>query len=435
MSTKAGLFARFFGRSKHSVVTKLYTHAIGQPLFVHPTMGESMIGAYMDGAVDAPETVVASAGNIAILNISGGLVNRPMPDICGDGPLSYSAIRCAFDSALADGNVKAIIFRMDSPGGMCAGLVDLTDHIFASRGIKPIVAQLDDMAYSACYGIASACDSIQVTRTSGSGSIGCMTYHIDISGANAQAGIKITYIYAGDKKVDGNPDAPLSDSAQRDAQAKIDGLYQLFVKSIAKYRGVDPQAIIDTQAACYNGEAIVAAGLADSVGTLEDLLVKLSTPATPEDAMTEQANEPTTIPAPAPAPAATLTEQQISQLARAAVVDAVSAAGLAPTVAMTLLDQAANVTPESVAERIAHARTVTDLCAAANLRGTEAGYIKANTPIESVRKELQGAVADNGPELVTSHQEPRRAGTATTQSIYERRRAAAAGNGSNRGKR
>lgn len=431
MITKPGLLARIFGRSQNSVVSKLYTHALGQPLFIHPQIGERLIGAYMEGAIDAPESVAASAGSIAVLNISGGLVNRPMPDICGDGPLSYAAIRAAFDSALADGNVKAIILRMDSPGGMCSGLQDLSDHIYASRGTKPIVAQLDDMAYSACYGLAAACDRVQVTRTSGAGCIGTVTYHVDYSDANAQAGIKVTYIYAGDKKVDGNPDQPLSDSARRDAQAMIDRLYAMFVQSIATYRAMDVQKVIDTQAGCFNGDAIIAAGLADSVGTLEDLIAELSTSEVPQVPVQETVEMADQIEAPTETVAAVLSDSQRASIALAAVTSAVMAAApkLRSDIAVALLDPKSAVTAETVDARIAHARQVADLCTAAKLNGSEIGYVTRNTPIEAVRAELAAAVADPSPELVTSHPERNATKHSSVQDIYSRRRAAAAGTG------
>jgi signal peptide peptidase SppA len=439
MPTKTGLLARFFGRAgKHPVVSQLYTHALGQPLMVHPGIGERLIGAYLSGAVDVPGELSASSGSVAVLRICGALVNHPMPGICGPGPASYVAIRNAFDEAMADDNVKAVVLWFDSPGGMVSGAFDLSDHIFASRGKKPIHAQIDDAAYSAAYLLASACDSIQTTRTGGGGSIGVYTYHIDYSGANAKAGAVVTYIYAGEKKVDGNSDEPLSDSARTDAQARVDKWYGMFTESVAKYRGMDVKAVVDTQAGYYHGGDLILVGLADSVGTLDDLLASISAPAEPDspaDTTTDPENDmpentPTTAPTDSIA-APALSAEQTTQIALGKITQAVIASGLAPTITAVLLDAGANVTPETVGARIEHARTVTDLCAAANLRGSEGGYIKANTPIESVRKELQAAVVDSGPELVTTHpQQSSAAQVVDTQAIYEaRRRAAAAANG------
>src|SRR5690606_35901150 len=100
-----------------------------------------------------------------IINVVGGLVSKPQPGLCDDGPANYQGIRAAFDEAMADDSVGAIVFKLESPGGMVSGCFDLTDHIHASRGHKPIVAVVDDYAYSAAYAIASACDEIWVSRT------------------------------------------------------------------------------------------------------------------------------------------------------------------------------------------------------------------------------------------------------------------------------
>jgi hypothetical protein len=187
MANKPGLVARMFGRApKHPVVTTLFTHAIGQPLLVHPVLGEALLGAYLSGAVDAPAPLVegyvgtarilegagspaatadgAFGSEVRVLNISGALVNRPAPGLCDPGPLSYEAIGDALDEAMADSNVKAVVMRMASPGGMAAGCFDLADRVFAARGPKPIYAMVDDYAYSACYGLAAACDEIWTSR-------------------------------------------------------------------------------------------------------------------------------------------------------------------------------------------------------------------------------------------------------------------------------
>lgn len=432
MANKPGLLARLFGRTQNSVVTKLYTHALGTPLVVHPVMGEHLIGAYLEGAVDAPDSVVASSGSVAVINVSGGLVNRPMRDACGSGPTSYEELRGAFDAAMSDENVTAIVFRMDSPGGMASGCFDLADYIFASRGKKPIVAQVDDMAYSGAYALAAACDEIQMTRTGGVGSIGVYTYHIDQSGYDAKAGIKVTYIFAGAKKVDGNPHEPMSDSAMADAQDDINETYDLFVNSVAKYRGMSADEVRATEAQCYGPADALVFKLADSIGTLEDLLARLSTPAQPEipqleSDMPDEANPPEAV--------EKLTAEQIAEAAiqelqegvkqialtaeeaavqMTALVAAVKAAKLPAEISMALIKRGPSGTPD---EMINHANAVRDLCAAAKIETAAADYIAAGTNIETVRKELSAAVADTGKNEVITVNRPDAANSAWDKTI------------------
>ena len=433
MANKPGLLARLFGRTQNSVVTKLYTHALGTPLVVHPVMGEHLIGAYLEGAVDAPDSVVASSGSVAVINVSGGLVNRPMRDACGSGPTSYEELRCAFDEAMADENVTAIVFRMDSPGGMASGCFDLADYIFESRGKKPIVAQVDDMAYSGAYALAAACDEIQLTRTGGVGSIGVYTYHIDQSGYDAKTGIKVTYIFAGAKKVDGNPHEPMSDSALADAQDDINETYDLFCNSVAKYRGMSADEVRATEAQCYGPKDALMFKLADSIGTLEELFARLSTPAEPETPQQESSNMPTDTNPPASVeqltaeqiaaaalqelaegakPAALTAEEAAVQMT--ALVAAVKAAKLPAEISMALIKRGPSGTPD---EMINHANAVRDLCAAAKIETAAADYIAAGTNIETVRKELSAAVADTGKNEVITVNRPDAANSAWDKTI------------------
>ena len=99
---------------------------------------------------------------VAIINIAGTLVHRSTSIRPYSGMLGYNAIRQAFLGALEDSEVRAIVLLCNSPGGEVSGCFDLVDTIYAARGDKPITAICDDMAYSACYAIASAADTIVV---------------------------------------------------------------------------------------------------------------------------------------------------------------------------------------------------------------------------------------------------------------------------------
>lgn len=384
--------ARLFRRADHPVVTQLYTHAIGRPLMVHPAIGAQVIGAYMSGAVDGVAAIEepitpTNESHVAILSITGPLVSRPMPGLCDDGPLSYEAIRDAFDRSLADPAVSAIVFRMDSPGGMVSGCFDLTDHIHASRGSKPILAVVDDMAYSACYAMAAACDQVWVSRTGGVGSVGVVAYHLDQSGYDEKMGVKVTPIYAGGHKVDFSPHAPLSDEAKSREQAEVDSLYGMFVEAVAAYRGMDAEAVRATDAMTYTGADAVAIGLATHIGTLRDALASLGASDAERSA--------------AAAAAKAAQDEASARAAYGAVCQAVAAADLSPLLTKALLLPPAGVTPETVDARIAQAKALADICAAAGLPDVAADYVAKNTDIEVARAQLQSAVAEDGAEIVT----------------------------------
>lgn len=288
------------------VANAVFAHAVGQPLLVEPAMGERLLSAYLHGGIEAPRPLFGSydtdaiqrgMSTPAVLDISGPLVNRPQPGLCDDGPLSYQAIREAFDVALADDQCSAIVLQIESPGGMVAGCFDLADHIHRSRGRKPVIAVADDFAFSGAYALAAACDTIWVSRTSGVGSIGVMTYHLDRTGANAKAGFKVTPIYAGAHKIDFSPHRALSDDAAARAQKDVNQLHTLFVDSVARYRQQSATKIRKTEALTYMGQAAIDAGLADRLGTMREALASL-----PQSKRATPASKPKAAASASPAP-------------------------------------------------------------------------------------------------------------------------------------
>jgi HK97 family phage prohead protease len=178
--------------------------------------------------------------------------------------------------AMADAKCKALLFCYDSPGGEASGMFDLADYLNGIRGTKPIAAISDDRCYSAAYCLASASDRLFVTRTGGAGSIGVWTAHVDMSKMMDEAGIKVTYIFAGDKKVDGNPYEALSDRAYNDLKSEVDRLRAMFVETVARNRNVSVDALLATEAGIYMAADGIPL-LADAVGGLDDALQYLRT--------------------------------------------------------------------------------------------------------------------------------------------------------------
>lgn len=423
MSHNPSLLSRLFRRGGSAVVAQAFSHAIGQPLLVEPRMGESLIGAYLHGAVDARPPVltigeiapasssadgsVSAARSVAVLNVSGGLVNRFEPGLCDPGPLSYESMRSAFDIALADDSVEAIVMRIESPGGMASGAFDLSDHVFNNRGAKPIIAVIDDYAYSAAFALAAAADEIWITRTGGAGSVGVRAFHVDQSAFNTKAGLKVTEIIAGAHKADLSPHAPLSDAALARLQDEIDGLHVMFVDAVARYRGMDAQAVLDTQALTFTGAGAVAVGFADRVGTFRELLAELKAhPKEKPAKKTEASSDPVqpgaqapvapvaqVEPAPAPAPAARDT--------RGEVVGLIVAADLSPPVALALLNRS-SLTMDNVHGCITEAQEIDDACAAAGMRNYAANYVAKGVSIQIVRDQLQSAKVAGTQELTTT---------------------------------
>jgi signal peptide peptidase SppA len=202
---------------------------------------------------------------IAVIDVSGTLVQKSSYLRAESGVLGYNAIRHNFLTALNDKEAKAIALQIDSPGGEVAGCFDLADLIYESRGIKPTLAILDECAYSAAYAIASACEQITVPRTGGTGSVGVICMHLDQSKAIDKAGMAVTIIKYGDRKADGNQFSPLSKEALARFQADVDEMGELFVATVARNRNLSAAKVRGTQATTFLGAAGVEIGFADAV--------------------------------------------------------------------------------------------------------------------------------------------------------------------------
>jgi ClpP class serine protease len=97
--------------------------------------------------------------------------------------------------------------------------------------------------------------------------------HMDLSKMLEDIGIKVTFIYAGDHKVDGNAYEPLSEEVAADLKAEIDKMYDKFVLTVVRNRtNLSEQAVRDTQARCYQADDALAIGLIDAIQTPPDAL-------------------------------------------------------------------------------------------------------------------------------------------------------------------
>ncbi len=188
---------------------------------------------------------------------------------------TYQDIRENFRSALNNADIEAIVFDIDSPGGEVAGVFDLADEIYNARGEKPIYAIANESAYSAAYAIASAADDIFLSRTGNVGSIGVIAMHSDWSKYDEKLGVKYTAIYAGERKNDFNPDEPLSKEAHRIAQNRVNQVYDIFVETVARNRDLPVDAVRKTEAGIYRGQDALDAELADEVMSWEEAMEKI----------------------------------------------------------------------------------------------------------------------------------------------------------------
>lgn len=217
-----------------------------------------------------PYTVKAG---VLLVPVKGVLLHN-FPYAFGSLATGYYYIQKAIERGLVDPEVKGIALVCDSPGGMVAGCFELADMIYEARSKKPIESFAHEHAFSAAYAIASCGSRLTVSRTGGVGSIGVLWMHVSYADALKNQGVKITFVFAGKHKVDGNPYEDLSADAKKRAQARIDEFYGVFVRSVARNRKMPEKDVRGTEALTYTATEAVKIGLADKIGPLDDALAE-----------------------------------------------------------------------------------------------------------------------------------------------------------------
>lgn len=236
------------------------------------------IQARIGAGSGSQEATRTQGGAVAVIPIRGVIAHRMSAMEDSSGGTSAEGIGKMLRAAMADASVGTILLDIDSPGGTVTGVSELAAELFEMRGKgKKIVAQVNGMAASAAYWLASQADEIVSLPSGVAGSIGVFMAHEDVSKALEQKGINVTLISAGKYKVEGNPFEPLTEEAKAVKQAQVDAAYGQFVKDVARGRGVSPA---DVRNGYGEGRALTAkdakaAGLIDRIATMDETIGRL----------------------------------------------------------------------------------------------------------------------------------------------------------------
>jgi len=229
---------------------------------------------------NVPQTYAITDG-VAILPLEGVLAKRMNLLVQVSGGTSTQLAEKALQTALRDPDVHSIILAIDSPGGTVDGTVVLADAVYKARESgKPIVALASGAMCSAAYWIGSAAKAVFVSDgTTLVGSIGVVTSHTDVSGAEEKAGVKTTEIAAGKYKRIASGYAPLTKEGRQSLQDSIDYTYSLFVDDVAKNRGVTSQKVLSDMAdgRIFIGKQACDAGLVEGIISMDALVARLNT--------------------------------------------------------------------------------------------------------------------------------------------------------------
>ncbi|MFH0980239.1 MAG: signal peptide peptidase SppA [Planctomycetota bacterium] len=226
------------------------------------------------------ETLVSEgslAGNkIALLDVEGIILNAEQPKLLGEGEHPVARLLEQLDKARGDPSVKAVLLRINSPGGSVTASELMYQEIvdFRRRTGKPVVAVLMDVAASGGYYVACACDKIVAQRSTVTGSIGVLMQLLDLSGTMRKIGLEAPAITSGLNKDAGAPFKPLTPDQRAIFQTIVDQMFESFVDVVAAGRPklTREQILKLADGRVYSAPQALEAGLIDEIGTLRETI-------------------------------------------------------------------------------------------------------------------------------------------------------------------
>lgn len=222
----------------------------------------------------APPKVAAKSKDPAIaLLVAQGTIMPDFPDGAdqSDEYVTPSNIRKAVDKALKDPLVKAIVLRVDSPGGSAAASDEIWQILKDADKIKPVTVSQGRVAASGGYYISCAGRSITADSATITGSIGVVGGKMVLRGMLDKVGVNLQNVSRGKHANLFSMTSTFSEEEKHFIHKQMSEVYDLFKKRVAAGRGAKIKEIEDVAGGrLFTGEAALKAGLVDKVGTLSE---------------------------------------------------------------------------------------------------------------------------------------------------------------------
>ncbi|MEC4673884.1 MAG: signal peptide peptidase SppA [Nitrospirota bacterium] len=227
------------------------------------------------------ETVVSGKGGdkVLLMDISGVLTSsRPSGfiDQFIDRPSLPARIKEELDKAADDSNVKAIVLRINTPGGTVAASDTLHHEIqaFKDKHNIPIVASIMDLGTSGGYYVAMASDTVVAHPSAVTGSLGVIMLTMNASGLLEKVGVEAVAVKSGLHKDMGSPFRAMTAKDRAIFQSVIDSFYRQFLNVIEKGRPkLSPKTIQQlADGRIYSAQQAKEHKLIDVVGYLDDAI-------------------------------------------------------------------------------------------------------------------------------------------------------------------
>ncbi len=190
----------------------------------------------------------------------------------GDGVIGSAKIVKALRTARKRKSVKAVVLRINSPGGSALASDVMWREIHLTRKVKPVIASMSDVAASGGYYIAMACDTIVAQPNTITGSIGIFSVYFDVSKLmKNKIGITTDYVNTGEFSALGNPNKPFTAREKEILQRGIERGYENFTSKAAKDRRMSIDKLKKIASGrVWSGSEAKANGLVDVLGSFDD---------------------------------------------------------------------------------------------------------------------------------------------------------------------
>ena len=207
---------------------------------------------------------------IAVIYANGNIVEDDDPNnISGD---RFASI---ISKVRADSTVKAVVLRVNSPGGTVLAASKIKEEIDETRAVKPVIASYGGYAASGGYWISNSCDHIFSDATTLTGSIGCFSA-IPEFGKTVKdiAHVNITPVKSNKHSDMLSLMRPFDAEETASMQEYVDDIYDIFVNIVAEGRDMTYEAVDEiAQGRVWTGSDALKIGLVDEIGTLEDAII------------------------------------------------------------------------------------------------------------------------------------------------------------------
>jgi len=212
-----------------------------------------------------------AGGDVALIRVEGVIAaGGGGGGMFGGEVASAETVVRQLQQAAEKSNIKAIMLRINSPGGSAAGSQEMYQEIRRIRDQgKPVFVSMGDMAASGGYYIASAAERIFADPGTLTGSIGVISANLEMSGLFQKIGVKPEVLKEGKFKDMGSGLRPLTDQERQVMQSLLANVYDQFVKAVADGRGLPVERVRALATGqVYTGEQALKLKLVDELGGL-----------------------------------------------------------------------------------------------------------------------------------------------------------------------